>query len=375
MTIDSEGTIEFLKRFDTAFDILNCDKENKNNVYKSPINASSKRQIFNFLDELTDYIDGLRLDGKCVLETNRKMPFVGFKQNSIALKMMYEELVESGSIAKICTTDVQQDLLESFFGRMRSKGGNNSNPTQEQFIGNFRQILLNKELTCSALSNCVDKLEILHIQSSQKNVIKSDSNFIMQMNIPDRENSEDDSEESEKEEEENSEDKEISEEDRINSIGIAETLGLANLAGLIEASLQRNKKFSCAECATVFELEDKIDANIYIRNKKNVLPSKSTYQICNIGRIAISSYLNSVHISRFDYDKLFNMIKKEIIPEHFYIRTNFEHNVDHKSFIIDSVINEIIKMRCTALARIATTEKHKKCVRSLKTHDIHWYRQ
>lgn len=68
--------------------------------------------------------------------------------------MMYEELVQTGLFDKICTTDLQQDLLESFFGPMRSKGGNDTNPTQEQFIGNFRRIVLNKELTSSALSNC-----------------------------------------------------------------------------------------------------------------------------------------------------------------------------------------------------------------------------
>lgn len=366
---DSEGTVEFIQRFNTGFDILNCDKEIANNVYKTPINATSKQQIFSFLDGLIDYIDGLRLNGKCVLETNRKMSFIGFKQNSIALKMMYEELVESGSIAKICTTDVQQDLLESFFGRMGSKGGNNNNPTQEQFIGNFRQILLNKELTSSTLSNCVDKLEILHIPSSQKNIITSDSNFIMQLNIPDRQNSEEDIEE-----EENSEefDSEISQEEQINSNAVAETLGLANLAGLIEVSLQRNKKFSCTDCATVFEFEDKIDAKFHVRNKKNVLPCKSTYQICNIGRTVMSTYFSSVHISHFDYEKLFNMIKNKIIPEHFFIKTNFDHCVDHKSFTIDSVINEMLKIRCTALAKIATIQQQKTFVRSAKTHDINF---
>lgn len=366
---DSEGTVHFLKQFNTAFDIFNCDKEITNDVFKSPINVSSKPTIFGFLDGLIDYIEELRINGKCVLETNRRMPFVGFKQNSIALKMMYEDLVEGGSIARICTTDVQQDLLESFFGRIRSKGGNNTNPTQEQFIGNFRQILLNKELTSSALSNCVDRLEILHISSNQKNALESDSNFIMQMNIPDGHNIEE-----ETEEEENSAEfvLEISEEEQEKSNTIAQTLGLANLAGSIEVSLQRNKKFSCGDCATVFEIEDKIDANIYVKNKKTVLPCKSTYEICNIGRTFMSAYFECTHISHFDYEILFNMIKNAIIPENFFTKTNFDHSIDHKSFIIDSVINEMIKIRCFALARMETMQKQKKFVRSAKTHEINF---
>lgn len=338
-------------------------------MYKTPINAASKPQIFKFLDDLIDYIDGLKLNGSSILETNRKMAFIGFKQNTIALKMMYEELVESGSIDQICTTDLQQDLLESFFGRMRSKGGNNSNPTQEQFIGNFRQILLNNELTSSALSNCVDRLEILHISSGQKSTVESNSNFIMQLNIPNRPNVED-PEEGEKND--NETDLEMSTEDQVNSNTIADTLGVADLAGMIECSLQRNKKFSCVDCALAFELEDKIDAHIFIKNKKNVLPCKSTYQICNVGNTVMTNYFSSVHISRFDYKKLFNMIKNSIIPEHLFVRTNFDHGVNHKAFIIDSVIHEIIRVRCTALARIETMRKQKTFVRSDKTHDIHF---
>lgn len=286
---------------------------------------------------------------------------------------MYEELVESGQMSRICTMDVQQDLLESFFGIMRSKGGDNSNPTQEQFVGNFRQILLNKELTSSALSNCIDKLEILHIPSTKKRIINSDSSYIMQMKIPDRNNSDEEEEEEEGGGGEESEefDSEISEEQQIISNTIAETLGVANLAGLIEVSLQRNKNFSCDHCGSVFEIEDKIDSNIYIRNKKTILPCKSTYQICNLGSIIMSTYFSSTHISHFDYDKLFNLIKIEIIHEHFYVKTNFDHCA-HKAFIIDSVISELIKIKCFALARIATMQKQKTFVRSAKTHDIHF---
>lgn len=55
----SEGTVEFLKQFNTGFDILNCDKDIENNVYKTPIKATSKQQVFSFLDGFIDYIDGL----------------------------------------------------------------------------------------------------------------------------------------------------------------------------------------------------------------------------------------------------------------------------------------------------------------------------
>lgn len=360
---DSEGTVEFLKKFNTAFDVFNCDKEIKNDVYKTPINASTKQIVFSFLDDFIDYIDGLSLGGKPITKTGRKVAFVGFKNNSIALKMMYEELIESRSMDKINTTDLQQDLLESFFGRMRSRGGNNTNPTQEQFIGNFRRILLNKELTSSTLSNCIDKLQILHVSSGQVSQVKSNSNFIMHIN--ERESDDEQDSEEKIEDEKN---KNVSSANDENT----ETLGIANLAGLIEASLNRNKFFSCSDCASVFELNDKISADVFVKNKKIVLPCKSTYEICNVGSKVMSSYFNSAHISHFNYDKLFEMMKSELRSDHLFIRTSFEHCVDHKRYIIDSIIEKMIKIRCTSIARIVTLQQQQKFVRSAKVHDIHF---
>lgn len=80
---------------------------------------------------------------------------------------MYEDLVETNLIPHLPTTSIQQDLLESFFGRMRS-GNNNNNPTVEQFYANFRRTVVNKELTSSTLANCIDKLDILTVSSGQR---------------------------------------------------------------------------------------------------------------------------------------------------------------------------------------------------------------
>lgn len=364
-SIGSEGTVEFLKYFNTAFDILNCDKEIENDIYKTPIKPETKRIVFNFLDDFIEYINRLRLDGKEITTTQRKIPFVGFKNNSIALKLMYEELVETNLIDKICTTDLQQDLLESFFSRMRSKGGFNSNPTQEQFIGNFRRILLNNELTASAISNCVDKLHIMHVSSSQVSQHKPDSNYLMQINVQEEHDGECEPESNEGEEvliavnEENSEMKAI------------EILNAANLAAIIESSIQRSKKFSCADCAMIFELNLKIDADHFVKNRKNDLPCRSTFEICATSLKIMSKYFTSVHISHFDYFKLFDSIKKAINTEHLYVQSSFEHCMEHKSFVIDLIIEEIIKVKCVSIARIETLQQHTTFIRSCKTHDIH----
>lgn len=321
------------------------------------------------MDDFSEYIDGLKLKGKEITTTVRKTPYVGFKNNSIALKLMYEELVESELIDQIRTTDLQQDLLESFFSRMRSKGGFNSNPTQEQFIGNFRRILLNTELTASSISNCADKLQIMQVSTSQVNQRKPDPNFLMQKNIQDEHDAECEPESDAEEEvlitvnEENS------------KMKASETLNVANLAGIIESSIQRSKKFSCGDCAMIFELNTKIDADYFVNNRKSSLPCRSTFEICSTSLNIMSKYFTSVHISHFEYFKLFDIIKKSINSEHLYVQSNFEHCMDHKSSIIDLIIEEIIKVKCTSTARIETLEHHATLVRSSKTHEIHFMGQ
>lgn len=154
-----------------------------------------------------------------------------------------------------------------------------------------------------------------------------------------------------------------------------EQLNAASLAGLIESSIQRNKKFSCEYCAMTFETNIKIDTNHFVPNKKAVLPCESTFEICSTSLRIMSTYFKSVHLSHFDYYKLFDMIKKEINPKNLYIQSDFEHCVGHKSFIIDLIIEEIIKTKCYYLARSETLNGYKTFVRSSKRHDTHFMGQ
>lgn len=53
------------------------------------------------------------------------------------------------------------------------------------------------------------------------------------------------------------------------NIKIPENLGIANVAGLIEASIERNCKFDCDDCSTIFETDEKMDdSTLFIKNKK-----------------------------------------------------------------------------------------------------------
>lgn len=370
---DSDGTAEYIERFNDSFDILNSDEDVPENVYKTPINSNnldSKSTVFNFIDDMMDYIDGLTYKGRPILSSMRSTGFLGFKSNFTALKMIVEEFVDTKIIERFRTVSVQQDYVESFFGRIRSGLGNNTNPTQEQFCAIFRRILINKELTCSALANCVDKLDILTIPSSKTNKKKqSEPNYIMINEFANVY-----SEESENIEE-NIEDIVFDEniEEPMESINeISEVLGIANVAGTIETLIERNKKFNCEHCSTIFEINEKIDPNLFVKQNKNSLPCKSSLDICKISNNEMSKYLNSVHESRFDFVYLFNKIKTKISIDNLFIDTDFEHERNHRIFIVDLIIEEFVRIRAVQRARQITLNQHKSLVRSLKTHDIHF---
>lgn len=86
----------------------------------------------------------------------------------------------------------------------------------------------------------------------------------------------------------------------------------------------------------------------------------------------MSTYLESRHESCFDYDHLFDQIKNEVLMENLFLETNFDHNLSHKFFFVDFIIEHFVRIRAVQRARHITLAQHKTLVRSAKTHDIHF---
>lgn len=361
----SEATSDFITRFNNLFDIFNSDENVHGNIYKSPINSDSKTSVFEYLDDMVEYIDGLRLNKQPIVKTKRSTCFTGFKINIKSLKMMVEEFLDTNLIPILPTVSLQQDYLESFFARMRSGNGNNTNPNQQQFNGNFRRTLMNKELTCNALSNCVDKLDILTVSSAKmKEKVISKEDFLMVIH-PNP--TLDDEDELEPVEDDDNRHELLAEE------SLSELASIAYVAGQIERSIEKNKKFGCDICSTIFELNEKVDSSLFVKQRKNQLPCESTVEICRLCNRAITKYLSEVHESRFVYDDLVSQIKIE--TQNLFNRSNFDHDQNHKIIIIDTVVEEMIRIRCQQRARILTSNLVKSYVRSAKTHDIHFMGQ
>lgn len=77
----SEGTSEFIKRCDKLFNVFNSDKIIEGDIFKTPITSNSKQAIFEFLDDMIDYLDGIKVKGQTAMKSSRHTPFRGFKGN------------------------------------------------------------------------------------------------------------------------------------------------------------------------------------------------------------------------------------------------------------------------------------------------------
>lgn len=123
---DCEGTVEFLRYFNDAFDILNfAENDRRINKYKQPICAETVEEIFSFGDRFQRYIEELELNLKTkrvpILKSKAERGFFGFHHNFSSLKGIYEDLVENGPLKVFYPFQFSQDHLENFFSLIRYK--------------------------------------------------------------------------------------------------------------------------------------------------------------------------------------------------------------------------------------------------------------
>lgn len=116
----SEATTKFFRRFNNVFDILNSMRENAGG-FKRPISHETKNEYFEYFEESISYIRGLKtsLDGKSILTTTARTPFIGFIVDMQNFRSFYLEYVESNILSNVLTFRFSQDHLELLFSCIR----------------------------------------------------------------------------------------------------------------------------------------------------------------------------------------------------------------------------------------------------------------
>lgn len=168
---NSEGTSNFVLKFNDLFDILNSRNRFAKYPFKRPLSQKTANHFFDFFATMRQYIMGLTIDGKPVTTSRRKTGFLGFLICMESLEQMYKKYVLNEKKLKyILSYKLSQDHLEMFFGVIRSKGGHNNNPTARQFESAYKRLLVRTQITAPSTGNAVDlmKITILTCCSHQK---------------------------------------------------------------------------------------------------------------------------------------------------------------------------------------------------------------
>ena len=159
-------TVRFIRTINRVFDVLNS-RSLLSYDFKKPISSENSSTIFDHLDADFDYIPNLCCpnSSKLVTDTNRKTVFTGFLIDILSVKSWYL-MISKFDMKYLLMYKVSQDHLELFFGKIRSHGGWNNNPTVVQFIAAYKRLIIHN-ISEVLRGNCISlqSMSILNVTS------------------------------------------------------------------------------------------------------------------------------------------------------------------------------------------------------------------
>ena len=115
----SEATEEFLLRINDIFDLLNSRCKYSTSYYpmKNALSLENKDIWLPAFEKASNYLLGLKnMKGECLVKyDSRKIGFLGILCNIAAIKYLFAQLVENGSMSYLCTYKLSQNPLEHLF--------------------------------------------------------------------------------------------------------------------------------------------------------------------------------------------------------------------------------------------------------------------
>lgn len=365
---DAEGTIRFIRIFDRLFDVMNTSRIKTGNVYKCALHADNKTEVFEFLEEAKNYILSLKVAVKSRKKGNNLVPLVnsklktgfrGYVMDIISTMKIYNEFVEKQNcMESLATYRLSQDHLEIFFGKIRSMGGCNDNPTVQQFTSAFKKLLVHNDIIISKWSNISVGCSTNILSVSSKRV-KLYDDLAGDVLVPAIENVDFDLQR-----ETHSDSFAVEKLDQIERVAYLSqemyNAGITFVANLIETRMLSADM--CDDCRFALEQNEKIDTNMCITTSSRK-PSKSTYQICKLADIGIKTFLNNGARSTFK-QKIYVYVLSNINIEALYPFFVGDHDIEHKNFIIKYVVDEYTSIKCAYIAKQKTLEMQQRFLRN-----------
>lgn len=181
-----QPTAEFIKNINNIFDIFNS-RNLLSHSFKKPLSSNNFEEFIAECDKVCEYIKSLKYEGNALIESRRKLGFIGMLSNTIVLKGLYIDLIESGKLKFLLTYKLSQDHLETYFSAVRARGGFNNNPTARQFTAAYKRLMCHMEVQISDKANCLplEKITILQTRKSTIDIINTTTGLNAIMNTND----------------------------------------------------------------------------------------------------------------------------------------------------------------------------------------------
>lgn len=374
---DSEATIEFIRVFDTLFDIMNSKAGHEGKNFKIPICPSTKDKIFEYFAYARSFLKKIQIvevkDNKeikkSVFKSESYTPFFGYYHNMSSFENLFNEYYAS---EKLYTFQCCQDHLETFFSSVRRMQGCSDNPTAQQFSAAYRKLLIFNGIQGSEIGNCIiNDTNILTVSSRKPPQLPKD-NFILPDNtlLDDADdmafiqNS----------------DGRILLQPELSEIKYREHKR-AYLASLTEIELCKTMKrchnISCADCLNVFtENTTTQDSFIKLTNESKTMPQpcKSTLQIIN----TIEQTLENLPNRFISFRDTYNIILTKIDLNELYDASEFnEHNypisspISHKQSFVGAVVEKCLSIKSKYIGDRLTLDTQGEYIRQKNLKEVH----
>lgn len=378
---NSEATAKYIRRINNIFDISNSMRENAI-CFKRPISPQTEKEYFEYSDESIKYMKNLKLtsDGKSILLTKSKMPFLGFTILLTNFRSFYNEYVSSNILPYVLTFRFSQDHLELLFASIRQMFGCNDNPSAKQSESAWRRLLGQHQITASDAANCANNdtmyLNILNASSRKETndklkktqkgeiLVNENNNRVAEIH------------------------REIDEEEILNLRSIIHNPNRSNdlkghMISYIACVIQKNivegrwyTRIVCQKCLSAFAEDEFIDdefIEIKMKTQKLRPAAKSTFQICYVAEQLMEKY----NYEPIKNDSMLNEILQIISSEELFFYSDFSTHdeSDHKLRLIGMIVNMFLKKRQEYISRCNTLDAHKIFWRSKLKKVVHFQGQ
>lgn len=152
---DAMTTVNFIKKINDLFDLLNASHLNSFNAF---MNTEKQRSFLSQMTNLFQNIKLIKSDGKDV--TNQVKFLNGWRLTINSVFGLWE-LLQAKGYNFLLTRNLNQDCLENFFGQVRNCCGNARNPTPIQFSRAFKKLFCLKYLDEVEGANCMQDLNVV----------------------------------------------------------------------------------------------------------------------------------------------------------------------------------------------------------------------